>query len=69
MASSQPELSLAENERIVLNAGRIPYERFKVVESTSAPRPPPHLPFPPVLMPGHALSNLFPFPECNHHHV
>lgn len=43
MGSSQAELNLAENERKILNAGRIPYESFKVSESNplAPPSPPP----------------------------
>lgn len=58
MGSSQAELNLAENERKILNAGRIPYESFKVSESNPLALLP-HLPS--ISMLGLALSKLFPF--------
>ena len=37
--TSQPELNLAENEKKGLNAGRIPYESYKVSGNWEATRP------------------------------
>lgn len=71
MALNRTNLNLAENEQRVLQAGRIPYESFKV--SDWVPQFPPH-----HLngLSGFALANIcFPFLgggfflEHNHHNV
>lgn len=59
MALNRTNLNLAENEQRVLQAGRIPYESFKVSD-WAPPFPPHHL----NGLSGFALANIyFPFLE------